>query len=50
MTNPHSAPWLRVNDVVSNMPEFQKAFSDQGGPALGARSAMPGVVMPGRVL
>ena len=27
MTNPHSIPELRVNNVVSNMPEFQKAFS-----------------------
>jgi putative endopeptidase len=27
LTNPHSMPELRVNNVVSNMPEFQKAFS-----------------------
>ena len=27
LTNPHSIPELRVNNVVSNMPEFQKAFS-----------------------
>jgi len=26
-TNPHSPPKFRVNGVVSNMPEFQKAFS-----------------------
>ena len=26
-TNPHSPPRYRVNGVVSNMPEFQKAFS-----------------------
>jgi len=26
-TNPHSPARYRVNGVVSNMPEFQKAFS-----------------------
>jgi endothelin-converting enzyme/putative endopeptidase len=26
LTNPHSMPELRVNNVVGNMPEFQKAF------------------------
>ena len=31
LTNPHSAPWLRVNNVVSNMPEFQKAFGCKAG-------------------
>ncbi len=30
-TNPHSLPELRVNNVVSNMPEFQKAFSCKDG-------------------
>ncbi len=30
-TNPHSMPQLRVNNVVSNMPEFQKAFSCKAG-------------------
>jgi endothelin-converting enzyme/putative endopeptidase len=34
MTNPHSAPWLRVNNVVSNMPEFQKAFGCKAGQPL----------------
>ncbi len=27
LINPHSISELRVNNVVSNMPEFQKAFS-----------------------
>lgn len=27
LTNPHSPGWARVNGVVVNMPEFQKAFS-----------------------
>jgi putative endopeptidase len=27
LTNPHSIPKYRVNNVVSNMPEFQEAFS-----------------------
>ena len=31
MTNPHSVPWLRVNNVVGNMPEFQQAFSCKAG-------------------
>lgn len=31
LTNPHSIPELRVNNVVSNMPEFQKAFSCKPG-------------------
>jgi len=31
LTNPHSAPWLRVNNVVGNMPEFQKAFGCKSG-------------------
>lgn len=30
-TNPHSVPWLRVNNVVGNMPEFEKAFSCKPG-------------------
>ena len=30
-TNPHSPPKLRVNGVVQNLPEFQKAFSCQPG-------------------
>jgi len=34
LSNPHSAPWLRVNNVVSNMPEFQKAFACKTGDAM----------------
>jgi endothelin-converting enzyme/putative endopeptidase len=30
-TNPHSPPGFRVNGVVENMPEFQKAFSCHAG-------------------
>jgi putative endopeptidase len=33
LTDPHSPGWFRVNGTVSNMPEFQKAFScTQGQP------------------
>jgi putative endopeptidase len=31
ITNPHSPNKYRVNGVVSNMPEFQRAFSCQLG-------------------
>jgi len=31
VTNPHSLPKLRVNNVVANMPEFQKAFGCKKG-------------------
>ncbi|HTW60848.1 MAG TPA: M13 family metallopeptidase [Terracidiphilus sp.] len=31
LTNPHSVPELRVNNVVGNMPEFQKAFDCKAG-------------------
>jgi predicted metalloendopeptidase len=34
VTNPHSLPKLRVNNVVSNMPEFQKAFGCKQGTAM----------------
>jgi endothelin-converting enzyme/putative endopeptidase len=30
-TDPHSPPKFRVNGVVRNMPEFQKAFSCKAG-------------------
>lgn len=31
LTNPHSLPKYRVNNVVSNMPEFEQAFSCKAG-------------------
>jgi putative endopeptidase len=31
LTNPHSMPQLRVNNVVSNMPEFEQAFGCKAG-------------------
>jgi predicted metalloendopeptidase len=31
LTNPHSIPKYRVNNVVSNMPEFWQAFSCKPG-------------------
>jgi putative endopeptidase len=31
LTNPHSMPLLRANNVVSNMPEFKQAFSCKDG-------------------
>jgi len=31
LTNPHSIPKYRVNNVLSNMPEFQQAFSCKAG-------------------
>jgi len=34
MTNPHSIPKYRVNNVVSNMPEFEQAFSCKAGSAM----------------
>jgi putative endopeptidase len=33
-SNPHSTPKYRVNGVVSNMPEFQKAFNCKQGQAM----------------
>ncbi|HXZ31065.1 MAG TPA: M13 family metallopeptidase [Terriglobales bacterium] len=34
LTNPHSIPKYRVNNVVSNMPEFQEAFSCKAGASM----------------
>jgi putative endopeptidase len=34
LTNPHSSPRYRVNNVVANMPEFEKAFSCKKGDAM----------------
>lgn len=31
ISNPHSIPSLRINNVVSNMPEFAKAFGCKPG-------------------
>jgi putative endopeptidase len=31
LTNPHSMPVLRVNNVISNLPEFQRAFGCKAG-------------------
>jgi putative endopeptidase len=31
ITDPHSPGYARINGVVSNMPEFQKAFSCKAG-------------------
>jgi len=38
-TDPHSPPRFRVNGVVQNMPEFQKAFSCSAGKAMVAAPA-----------
>ena len=34
LTNPHSPGFARVNGVVVNMPEFQKAFACKKGQAM----------------
>jgi endothelin-converting enzyme/putative endopeptidase len=34
LTNPHSIARYRVNNVVSNMPEFAEAFSCKKGSAM----------------
>ncbi len=31
LTNPHSPGFARINGVVTNIPEFQKAFSCKAG-------------------
>ena len=38
-TDPHSPPKFRVNGVVENMPEFQKAFSCKAGQPMVKASA-----------
>lgn len=38
-SNPHSPPEFRVNGVVSNMPEFQKAFGCKQGQAMVRQNA-----------
>jgi endothelin-converting enzyme/putative endopeptidase len=39
LTNPHSIPKYRVNNVVSNMPEFAQAFSCKVGQRMVRRNA-----------
>jgi predicted metalloendopeptidase len=34
LTNPHSLPPYRVNNVISNLPEFWRAFRLQKGQAM----------------
>ena len=34
VTNPHSPGFARINGIVSNMPEFQKAFNCKAGQAM----------------
>ena len=43
-TNPHSPGHDRVNGVVSNMPEFQKAFSCKADAPMVRKNAVPGLV------
>jgi predicted metalloendopeptidase len=38
-TDPHSPPEFRVNGVVQNMPEFQKAFACKAGQPMVKNSA-----------
>ncbi len=42
--DPHSPGNWRVNGVVRNMPEFQKAFGCKAGPAHGASERVQGMV------
>lgn len=39
LTNPHSPGWARINGIVSNMPEFERAFSCKPGQAMVHRPA-----------
>jgi endothelin-converting enzyme/putative endopeptidase len=39
LTNPHSLPKYRVNNVVSNMPEFQQAFACKSGQPMARANA-----------
>lgn len=39
LTNPHTIPRYRVNNVVSNMPEFWQAFSCHKGQPMGRENA-----------
>ena len=46
-TNPHSPGHDRVNGVVSNMPEFQKAFSCKADAPMVRQNAVPRLVSEG---
>ena len=39
LTNPHSMPKYRVNNVISNMPEFWEAFSCKKGDKMVSENA-----------
>ena len=39
LTDPHSVAKYRVNNVVANMPEFQKAFSCKKGQPMARENA-----------
>jgi predicted metalloendopeptidase len=39
LTNPHSLPKYRVNNVISNMPEFWEAFSCKKGDKMMSENA-----------
>ena len=44
-TNPHSSNKYRVNGPISNMPEFQKAFSCKANAPMVRAERVPGVVI-----
>jgi hypothetical protein len=48
ITNLHSPLEYRVDGVVSNMPEFQKAFACKGLAADGPGAGVPGLVVAGQ--
>ena len=45
LTNPHSPGKDRVNGVVQNMPEFQKAFACRMGQPMVRRLSLPRMVI-----
>ena len=46
-TNPHSSNKYRVNGPMSNMPEFQKAFSCKANAPMVRHERVPGLVTAG---